>query len=91
MNIKNIKGYVLSQELIMNNENNLFIYNKDNDELYETNEIGKLIIEMLLKNYSMAEILENLAKEFNATEEDIIEDVSQFIDELIDLEILEIL
>ncbi len=63
-------------------------YNQSNGDMYELNEIGAEILTYLSKNMSMQEILDKLCNDYNASKDDIYEDVSQIVSRMIELNII---
>lgn len=65
-------------------------YNQANGDMYELNEIGAEILAYLSENMKMQEILDKLCNDYNASKEDIYEDVTQIISRMVELNIISI-
>lgn len=63
-------------------------YNKENGDMYEFNDIGGQILILLSKNKSLEEIIQLLAKEYNASIEEIKNDVEEIFFRMLELKII---
>lgn len=67
---------------VVSRPNKVFIYSAEEGELFETNQIGEVIIKKLKEKASEQEIVDYLCKETEADRKQIEEDFAKFIQQL---------
>ena len=92
MIITDLDKYTFASDLIKRsiNEDTVMMYNPQNGDMYELNDVSALVIDGLCKGCSGQDILRDLASQYDVEESVIIEDVSPLLDRLIELELLKI-
>lgn len=89
MKIERIKEYRLNESLIVRKIGEIaMVYNKENGDMYEFNDVGADILNLLVEGEPMNMILSDLAEMYDVDSTDIEEDVSDFILRMIELNIL---
>ncbi len=89
MKITEITKYRLSDELIYRkNGDVLMVYNKSNGDMYEINHVGMDIFDNLINSIPISDMLDNLADIYSTKVEDILEDVTEFIERMIELDVM---
>ena len=84
MNIKTIKNYSFNPELKSRRLGEvLMVYNPDTGETLELNDTGAEIFEFLSQQKDVEQILRTLTEEYDAEEDNIVEDVAAFIERMI--------
>lgn len=89
MKITEITKYRLSDELIYRkNGDVLMVYNKANGDMYEINNVGMDIFDNLINMIPISDMLDNLADVYSTKVEDILENVTEFIERMIELDVM---
>lgn len=82
-------NYIFNNKIISRNTGTIIMaYNPENGDMYEFNDIGGELFSMVEKNYTIEQIFLELTEKYETTEENIFEDVEEFIKRLIDLNIM---
>lgn len=70
--------------------NDMMIFDSENDCLIEINEIGKIIIEMIMHdtNTTLSDIAERIQNEYDCKNENVIDDINEFVLQMTDLGII---
>ena len=92
MNITELNNYSFSSDLIKRciNEETVMIYNPQNGDMYELNDVSAVIIDGLCKGMTGNSILESLSSQYDVEQSVIIEDISPLLDRLVELKLLKI-
>lgn len=91
MDIRKIQEYKFNNNLICKCTGEvLMVYNKNNGDMYEFNDIGKDVFSKLKREITIEALLDELISEYDVTIEDIMTDVTDFITRMIELEIIEL-
>jgi|GEM_PF-186932 len=89
MSFEEIKEYKLNDSLLIRKVGEIaMVYNKENGDMYEFNDVGADILALLVKGCPIQTILESLAELYDTEPDDIKEDVSDFITRMIELNIV---
>lgn len=89
MNIIQIQDYTIEPNLIAKNiDGVLMIYNKQNGDMYEINDVGGDIFARLQQGLPFEKILNYLVENYDAPREIIQNEMEEFIGRLIELGIL---
>ncbi len=70
--------------------NDMMIFDSENDRLIEINEIGKIIIEMIKNdtNTTLSDIAKRIENEYDCKNENVIDDINEFVLQMTDLGII---
>ena len=92
MNITELNNYSFSSDLIKRciNEETVMMYNPQNGDMYELNDVSAVIIDGLCKGMTGNSILESLSSQYDVEQSVIIEDISPLLDRLVELKLLKI-
>lgn len=91
MKVSEIVRYDMISGLVFKeHESVLMIHNIENGDMYEINEIGKLIFYKLNRGISIRDIIDYLANEYDEAYEVIEENVSDFVTRFIELGIIDV-
>lgn len=86
MNNLNELEYTFSQHTILRNmKETTMVYNTDTSDMYELNDVGADLFNVLQKNKSMQDVFAELCRLYNVSVEDIYEDVDDFVTRMIEL------
>lgn len=89
MNILKIENYSISKNIIVKKINDVvMVYNKDNGDMYEINDVGGEIFEYLRQGVSFSEIITRLAANYDAPCDEIEEGTRDFLMRMIELGIV---
>ena len=89
MNINLIKKYKFNPDLIYRRVGETaMVFNKDNGDMYEFNDVGADIIELLKDEIPVSDVLLKLSLEYSVEESEIHNDVSIFLKRIIELGII---
>lgn len=90
MNILHLKKYTFLSSLIKRNINDetSMVYNPDNGDMYELNDVSAEIFDYLASGISGEDIVRNILLAYDVEQETIIGDLSPLLDRLIELKIL---
>ncbi|MBR5822890.1 MAG: PqqD family protein [Paludibacteraceae bacterium] len=90
MNILYLKKYTFLSSLIKRNisDETSMVYNPENGDMYELNDVSSEIFDYLARGISGDEIVRNILLEYDIDEETVIGDLSPLLDRLIELNIL---
>lgn len=71
-------------------DNDMMIFDSENDRLIEINEIGKIIIEMIKNdtNTTLSDIAKRIENEYDCKNENVIDDINEFVLQMTDLGII---
>jgi len=89
--MKNIKelDYEYNEKIVFKEmPEMLMAYNQDNGDMHEFNSVGGDIFKKIYERKSIADIFKELEKEYSVTEEDIMEDVTEIINRMLEIEII---
>lgn len=73
---------------ILDYETNKYIFNNENGFVFEINDVGYKIIELIKLGKSINEIIMVLSKEYNKEKNELENDIKSFIAQLLDKEII---
>jgi len=91
MDIKEIKAYNYNTHILIKNMGEtVMAFNPSNGDMYELDEIGGEILEMLKNGLSVPEILKNLVEAYDADENEICEDLNPLFERFIELGIIKL-
>ena len=91
MNILELKKYEFNKELITRTlGDTIMVYNPQNGDMYEMNDITALLIEYLKKGLSGEEILKDICTQFDVDVYTVIDDVNPLFDRLVEINLLNI-
>ena len=86
MNILKIESYNVSQNIIVKKiDDTIMVYNKENGDMYEINDVGGEIFEYLKQGIAISEIISRLENNYDALRDEIEEAVQDFLIRMIDL------
>lgn len=86
MNILKIENYSVSENVIVKKiDDVIMVYNKDNGDMYEINDVGGEIFECLQQGVSIAEIITRLEANYDASRDEIEEATQDFLIRMIEL------
>lgn len=89
MNYKSIKSYEMNENLLYReNGEVLMVYNKDNGDMYEINDVGKEIFMCFKEGVVIKDILVLLSNEYNVLVSEIEDDFVEFITRMIELGVI---
>lgn len=78
--------YTFNENIILRNiGKTTLVYNTETSDMYELNEVGADLFTILQRNTSMKNVFEELCEMYNASKEDIFEDVQEFVNRMIEL------
>lgn len=86
MNILKIENYNVSENVIVKKIDDVtMVYNKDNGDMYEINDVGGEIFEYLQQGVAIAEIITRLEADYDASRDEIEEATQDFLIRMIEL------
>lgn len=86
MDIFKIMEYDFNKNLMFRDIGEVrMVYNKENGDMYELNDVGKDIFVLLEQEVGMKQLLETLCESYDVEKKDIIGDVTEFIVRMIEL------
>lgn len=86
MNILKIENYSVSENVIVKKIDDVtMVYNKDNGDMYEINDVGGEIFEYLQQGVAIAEIITRLEADYDASRDEIEEATQDFLIRMIEL------
>lgn len=86
MNVLKIENYSISQNIIVKKINDtIMVYNKENGDMYEINDVGGEIFEYLQQGISITEIITRLEADYDAPRNEIEEATEDFLIRMIEL------
>lgn len=89
MDIFKLKKYEFNKDLVMRNlGDTIMVYNPQNGDMYEMNDITALLIEYLKRGLSGEEILQKICTEFIVDVDTVINDISPLFDRLVEINLL---
>ena len=89
MNLMELEYEFNKNILYKQNKDMLMAFNQDNGDMYEFNDVGAEIFMLIAQNMKMKDIFDKLTTDYDATVEDIYDDVLELVKRLIDLKIIE--
>lgn len=87
-NIRKINYKFNQNVLVRNVKDTTLVYNPEFSDMYELNDVGFDIFNLLKKELPIDELLSELCKQYDATEEMIYDDVMIFIDRMLELGVI---
>lgn len=91
MNISNIPEYTINPNLLCRDIGQIrMVYNKLNGDMYELNDMGKELFDYLQKETPIRDMMASLCSEYDVCEDDILDDVTDFVIRMIELGVIEI-
>lgn len=89
MNILKIENYSVSENIIVKkNDDVIMVYNKDNGDMYEINDVGGEIFEYLRQGVAISEIITRLEADYDAPHDEIEGATQDFLIRMIELGIV---
>lgn len=86
MNILEIEKYSVSENIIVKKiDDVIMVYNKDNGDMYEINDVGGEIFDYLQQGVAIAEIITRLEADYDATCDEIEAATQDFLIRMIEL------
>ena len=86
MNVLKIENYSISQNIIVKKINDtIMVYNKENGDMYEINDVGGEIFEYLQQGISITDIITRLETDYDAPRNEIEEATEDFLIRMIEL------
>lgn len=81
-----IENYSISQNIIVKKINDtIMVYNKENGDMYEINDVGGEIFEYLQRGISITDIITRLETDYDAPRNEIEEATEDFLIRIIEL------
>lgn len=91
MKITEIPHYTMNPDLLCRDIGQIrMVYNKRNGDMYELNDMGAELFTYLQKEIPLREMVDSLCAEYEVQEEDILEDVTDFVVRMIELGVIDI-
>ena len=79
-------NYNFSEHTILRNMNETtLVYNTDTSDMYELNDVGAELFEILKKNTTMKNVFTELCNIYTVTKEEIYDDVNEFVSRMVEL------
>lgn len=89
MNILKIENYSVSENIIVKKiDDVIMVYNKDNGDMYEINDVGGEIFEYLRQGVAISEIITRLEADYDAPHDEIEGATQDFLIRMIELGIV---
>lgn len=86
MNIFQLKNYSVSKNILVKKiDDVVMVYNSDNGDMYEINEVGGEIFEYLQKELPVEDIISHLENDYDASRDEIVEATEDFLIRMIEL------
>jgi len=89
MDVLKLKSYRFNKDLVMRNlGETIMVYNPQNGDMYEMNDITAMLIGYLKEGLSGEEIIETICTEYDVDAETVLEDVTPLFERLEEIGLL---
>ena len=90
-NLKDMK-YTFNQNVLVRViGDTTLVYNQENSDMYELNDIGSGILHLLKDSIEIPQIFTQMCQDYGVTEDEIYDDINDFISRMVELKIIDLI